>query len=151
VAIARISYVLLSWLEDHPDRFGVVASGEARCRIARNPDTTVGIDVAYFEGVEFVELPDGAKFFDGSPVVAVEVLSPTDEHEDLVARVRGFLAAGVPQVWVADPEFRSVTVHRPGVEASLFTASRTLTAEPELPGFECLVASLFARQQQPEN
>jgi Uma2 family endonuclease len=150
IAMARISQMLLNWLDEQPDRQGVVASGEARCRIARDPDTIVGLDVAYFEGVEFVELPDGAKFFDGPPVVAVEVLSPTDEHEEIVERVRGFLAAGVPQVWVADPEFRSVTVHRPGAEECLFTARRELTAEPELPGFRCAVESLFVGKRRPD-
>jgi len=142
-AIAGISYVLLRWLEDHPDRQGVVAAGEARCRITRNPDTIVGIDVAYFEGVEFDDMSDGDKFYDGPPVVAVEVLSATDEHEDVVQRIRNFLSAGVKQVWVADPDFRSVTVHRPGVEQRLFTRSQVLDGEPELPGFQRVVESLF--------
>lgn len=73
-AIIRIGQALANWLDRQPDRVGVVAGGEARCRIARNPDTIVGTDVAYFEGVELVELPDGARCFDGPPVVAVEAL-----------------------------------------------------------------------------
>jgi Uma2 family endonuclease len=143
VAISRISYVLLRWLEAHPDRPGVVAGGEARCRITRDPDTTVGLDVAYFEGVEFVEQAKGAKFFDGPPIVAIEVLSPSDEHEDVVERVRNFLSAGVAQVWVADPDFQTVTVHRPDAEQQFFTAHRELDGGLELPGLRCVVESLF--------
>jgi len=149
VAISRISYILLRWLEEHPDRPGVVAGGEARCRIARDPDTTVGIDVAYFEGVEFVEQAKGAKYFDGPPIVAIEVLSPSDEHEEVVERVRNFLSAGVAQVWVADPDFQTVTVHRPGTEQQFFTAQRQLDGEPELPGFHCVVESFFAGTRKP--
>ena len=142
-AIIRIGQALANWLDEQPARVGVVAGGEARCRIARNPDTTVGIDVAYFEGIEIVELPDGAKFFDGPPVIAVEVLSPSDEHEDVVERIRNFLSAGVPQVWVADPDFQTVTVHRPGSRQHFFTARQELDGEPELTGFRCIVESLF--------
>lgn len=47
-AIARTAYVLTAWLESAADRDGIVAAGEARCRIATDPDTIVGIDVAYF-------------------------------------------------------------------------------------------------------
>lgn len=149
-AIIRIGHLLLNWLESQPDREGVVAGGEARCRIARNPDTMIGIDVAYYEGVEYVELPDGAKFFDGPPVVAVEVLSPTDRHEDVIERVRDFLSASVRQVWVADPDLRSITVHRPDAEERYFAASTELTGEPELPGFRCAVETLFVGKRKAE-
>jgi Uma2 family endonuclease len=150
IAVARIGHQLLNWLEEQSDRAGVVAGGEVGCRIGRDPETIVGIDVAYFEGVEFVELPDGAKYFDGPPVVAVEVLSPSDRHEDVIDRIRSLLAAGVRQVWVADPDFRSVVVHRPDAEQRLFAAQRELDAEPELPGFRPIVASLFAGQRKTE-
>jgi Uma2 family endonuclease len=148
MAIARFSHKLIEWVDEHEPQAGVVASGEVRCRLSQHPsETIVGIDVAYFEGVEFVELPEGAKYFDGPPVVAVEVLSPSDRHEDVNDRIRSLLAAGVRQVWVADPDFRSVIVHRPDAEQQLFTAQREFDAEPELPGFRPLVASLFEGQR----
>lgn len=147
-AIARIGYALANWLDDQRNRVGVVAGGGGLCRIARNPDTTVGIDIAYYEGIEFVKMPDRATFFDGPPVVAVEVLSATDEHEDVVQRIRDLLSAGVKQVWIADPDFRSVTVHRPGVEQRLFTRSQELGGEPELTWFRCSVESLFVGKRK---
>jgi Uma2 family endonuclease len=147
-AIARIGHALANWLDDQRNRVGVVAGGGGLCRIAREPDTIVGVDVAYYQGVEFVETSDWARFFDDPPVVAVEVLSATDEHEDVVERIRDFLAVGVKQVWVADPDFRSITVHRPGVEHRLFTRSQELDGEPELPGFRCVVESLFVGKRK---
>jgi Uma2 family endonuclease len=144
-SIARTSQVLANWLDGQPDRDGEVAAGEVRCRIVADPETIVGLDVAYFEGIEFVQLPDGAKFYDGPPVVAVEALSPSDTHEDVSGRIRNLLAAGVCQVWVADPEFRTVTVYRADAEPRLYAAGEMMTGGPELPGFECLVARLFGR------
>src|SRR5262245_2950432 len=45
---ARIVYLLWQWLEQQPEPHRTIASGEAGCIIRRNPDTSVGIDVAYF-------------------------------------------------------------------------------------------------------
>jgi Uma2 family endonuclease len=143
--IARTGHELINWLDEHSEREGEVASGEARCRITADPETIVGLDVAYFEGIEFVQLPDGAKFYDGPPVVAVEALSPTDTQEDVNDRIRMLLAAGVRQVWVANPEFRTVTVYRADAEPRMYSAADVLTGEPELPGFACPVARLFGR------
>jgi len=143
--IARIGHELLNWLDEHPERVGDVASGEARCRINTDPETIVGLDVAYFEGTGFVELPEGAKFFDGPPVIAVEALSPSDTHEDVSERIRTLLAAGVRQVWVADPVFRTLTVYRSDAEPRLYAGDGILKGEPELPGFACPVARLFGR------
>ncbi len=145
--IARTGHELINWLDEHPEREGEVASGEVRCRILTEPETIVGLDVAYVEGIEFVELPEGAKFYDGPPVVAVEALSPSDTHEDedVSERIRILLAAGVCQVWVADPEFRTVTVYRADAEPRLYAAGEIMTGGPELPGFKCPVARLFGR------
>src|SRR5689334_17467074 len=44
---ANIAYYLKGWRDQNPDRGGRVVSGEAGFRLRRNPDTTVGIDVAY--------------------------------------------------------------------------------------------------------
>ena len=144
-SIARTGHELINWLDGRPEREGEVASGEVRCRISTDPETIVGLDVAYFEGIEFVELSEGAKYYDGPQVVAVEALSPSDTHEDVSERIRMLLAAGVQQVWVADPEFRTVTVYRADAEPRLYSAGEILNGDPELPGFACPVARLFGR------
>lgn len=146
--IARSSHELIGWLDAQHTADGEVAAGEVRCRIARDPDTTVGIDVAYFEGTPVVEMEDGSRYFDGPPVVAIEVLSPSDTHEGVSSRIRTLLAAGVRQVWVADPEFRTVTVHRTEAEPRLYAVDGSLDAGPELPGFRCPVEKLFGRPRR---
>ncbi|REJ98449.1 MAG: Uma2 family endonuclease [Planctomycetota bacterium] len=145
ICVSRFSRELLNWLDEHPERSGDVACGEVGCRIEQDPDTTVGLDVAYFEGVTADLQSGGSRYFDGPPVIAVEVLSPSDTHERLSERIRLLLTAGTRQVWVADPEFRTVTVHRSDAEPQLFAAGATLTGTPELEGFECRVERLFSR------
>src|SRR6266542_2614322 len=44
---ATIAYLLNRWLEKQSSPRGEVLVGEAGVRLRRNPDTTVGVDVAY--------------------------------------------------------------------------------------------------------
>jgi Uma2 family endonuclease len=145
MAIALISRVLLNWLDDQTDKKGVVAAGEACCRILPDPETMVGIDVAYFETDASAEQADGGRYFDGPPVVAVEVLSSSGIHECVIDRIRQLVGAGVSQVWIADPVYRAVTVHRPDSEPKLLFSGQVLTGDPELPGLAVPVEQLFGR------
>lgn len=48
-----------------------------------------------------------------TPVVVVEVLSPSTRNEDLFRKTRDYLRAGVEQYWIVDRAARTVTVlHR---------------------------------------
>ena len=142
-AAAQIGYVLLSWLNRQPEPRGEVHVGEAGVRLFKEPDTTVGIDVAYFAASVVSTTPADARFIDGPPVLAVEILSPTDKQEEILDKVRDYLKAGVALVWVAEPVFKTVMVYRPDAPPQSFNATEEITAEPHLPGFRAPVASLF--------
>ena len=139
---AKIAFLLNHWLEQQPEPKGKIHSGEAGFRLGGNPDSLFGIDVAY-ASAELVSTTDpDLPYYDGPPVLAVEILSPSDKHEDVVRKVIAYLQAGVV-VWEVDPDFRRVAVHRPGQVSKTFSGDDELTTEPELPGFRVLVAKLF--------
>ena len=52
-------------------------------------------------------------------------------------------ATGVKLVWIVDPHFQTVTVHRPDSKPDFFTNDDDLTAEPHLPGFQVAVRQFF--------
>jgi Uma2 family endonuclease len=142
---ARIVYRLSAWLEQQPEPRGDIASGEAGCILRHDPDSTVGIDVAYFSAEVASRDPDDTTLFDGIPTLAVEILSPNDVEEEVNEKVDEYLAVGVPLIWVVDPHFRTVRVHRPGAEPELFNVQQELSGDPHLPGFRVRVAQLFPR------
>ena len=137
-----VVHFLTNWLFTQPEPRGDVVSGEAGFRLQRDPDTGVGIDVAYVSAEVAARDPEAA-YFEGAPVLAVEILSPSDTQEVIDEKVALYLKTGVALVWVINPRFRTVIVHRPGAEPELFNASHELTAEPHLPGFRVPVARLF--------
>ncbi len=139
----RVGHHLTLWLDSLPEPLGEVVSGEAGFRLRRNPDTSVGIDVAYVSAEVVGATPATSAFYEGPPVLAVEILSPSDTQEGIDEKVSLYLKLGVAIVWVVSPRFRTVVVHRPDAEPELFNALQELTAEPHLPGLRIPVAKLF--------
>ena len=144
-ANSRAAQHLENWLDAQPEPLGEIVCGEAGFNLSHDPDSGVGIDVAYVSAELSAATPESRTYFDGAPVLAVEILSPSDRQEEIDAKVLLYLQSGVRMVWVMNPIFRTVVAHRPDAEPVLFNAAQMLTAEPILPGFRVAVADLFGR------
>lgn len=82
-----------------------------------------------------------------APDLAVEVVSPNDLHADLVRKLEDYFSAGIPLVWVVEPEPRLVTVYELGGKSiRQVRTGEDLTAGDVLPGFRVAVAELFPKQ-----
>jgi Uma2 family endonuclease len=143
--MTNLAYVLKQWLNQQAGPHGELLTGDASFLLRRDPDTAVGIDVAYLSAELADQTADNAPLIEGVPILAVEILSPSDKHEEIVEKLGAYLNAGVAQVWIVDPDLRTVTVHRPGSVPVMFNAQQELSGEPELPGFRVAVAELFKR------
>jgi len=142
--MAAVTYFLETWRRTQPAPRGQVACGEAGARLRRTPDSTVGIDVAYYTAEVAARRNEGnTTLIDGAPVLAVEILSPNDVMGEINEKIDEYLDAGVLVVWVIDPHDRTVTVYRPGTRPETFNDAQELTAEPHLPGFRVAIAQLF--------
>jgi Uma2 family endonuclease len=170
---ARITGILSNWLHRQPEPRGEVVCGEPRIIIRQSPATVSAcVDIAiisYSQAYmpmlremfsEKIELPPGmghidvfltadesyardAKMIEGPPVMIAEVLSPHDTQEEVGERVEEYLECGVKVVWVVNPYFRTVTVHRPKTHPLALDARDILDGDPELPGFSCPAADFF--------
>ena len=141
--LIQIGHLLKLWLSQQPKPRGQVLGGEAGCRLRRDPDTSVGIDVVYISPELAANQPDDTTLIEGVPTLVVEVLSPNDTVDEVADKVETYLTAGVPLVWVVNPRFRTVTVHRPGEAAEAYNIRGELSGEPHLPGLRVTVASIF--------
>ena len=103
-------------------------------------------DVAF---ISFDRWPDDRPMpYRGNPVdvvpdLIVEVVSPTDEADDLVAKAHEYLEAGTRLVWLVYPRSRVVHAYTSPTAVRVFTAADELVAEPILPGFRVPMAHLF--------
>jgi Uma2 family endonuclease len=83
------------------------------------------------------------------PDLAVEVVSPGDNAEELEKKVGEYLSAGARLVWVVYPTGRRVVIRRPATAAAgriaELLAQDTITGEDVIPGFACPVSRFFER------
>lgn len=142
-AMMQIGSLLVQWWVKQPEPRGKVVGGEVGFRLLRNPDTTVGIDVAYVSAEVVKNTPKSMPYFDGPPVLAVEILSPSDTQKDITEKIELYREAGVALIWIVDPKLQTVLVLRAGVEPELFNVRQELTGGPELPRFRVQVAEIF--------
>ncbi len=139
-----MAYLLEDWLRRQPEPRGQVLGGEVGVRLRSSPDSIVGIDLIYISADVVAAQSDATTLIDGIPILAVEILSPSDTIDDINEKIDTYVKAGVGLVWVIDAHHRTVEVFRPGAEPELVNVLQELSGDPALPGFRVPVAQLFA-------
>jgi Uma2 family endonuclease len=143
MAMANLSCDLVHWRRTLSEPRGKVVCGEAGVRLPGDPETTVGVDIAYVSHDVMVQQTEKTSIIEGVPELVVEILSPSDTQELIDEMVEEFLVAGVPLVWLVDPTDRTVTIYRPGEEPTLVNSRQKLEGGTVLPGFSVPVAQIF--------
>jgi len=140
---SRITTFLTIWMLRQAPPRGNVYVGDTLFRMRPDSESTVGVDVAYVSPEIESRTIRRAKVIEGPPVIAVEVLSPSEKQADITEKIQEYLDVGVAQVWIANPDFQMITVYRPNAEPLSFNRQQELSGEPELPGFHIRVSELF--------
>lgn len=111
--------------------------------LARDPDTVRAPRISV---VRKERLPPdiGRGFFPGPPDLAVDLLSASDRFVEVNRKIRDYLAAGTPLVWLVDPESRSALIYHPNRLVEIVAPDGTLDGEGVLPGFSLSLAALWA-------
>lgn len=105
----------------------------------RSPDVSF-IAKERLQGVK--RLPRG--YFQGSPDLAVEILSPRNTVEEIHDKIVEYFENGTRLVWVINPqEYYVLVYHAPSPDIFLKVGDR-LDGEDVVPGFSLPVAELFA-------
>lgn len=142
-AQASLTASLMAWQWTQPRPWGMAYSGPVGCVLRRDPDTTVGIDIAYLSPAMEARQPDKDAYIEGPPLLAIEIPSGPDTQGAIDDKIDACLSAGVSLVWIVNVWRRTVTVYHPEAEAELFNVTQELTAEPHLPGLRTSVKSIF--------
>ncbi len=137
----EIAFALTAWARRTAS--GRVTTNDSGIVTDPIPGTIRGADVAFFAAAQLTDgkLPRGQVSL--IPVLCVEVLSPSNTWTGMRRKIEEYLAAGVHEVWLVDPELRTVERFRIDIGSALSRESQTLTSL-ELPGFSAPVADFFA-------
>jgi Uma2 family endonuclease len=78
-----------------------------------------------------------------APDLVIEVLSPSDRASEVVAKLEMY-EAGVPLIWLVDPDNETVTIIAAGQPTRVLKQGDTLDGGEILPEFSVPVAEIFA-------
>jgi Uma2 family endonuclease len=115
----------------------------------RKPDRVYGPDVAFVRADRLPRADRAHLYFEGAPDLAVEVRSPNDRPDEVTEKVRGYLDAHTPLVWVVDPQARTVVVHPLDADPRGLGVGDILEGGHVVPGFALPLAELFDDAQPP--
>jgi Uma2 family endonuclease len=143
--IVRLTVALGQYVEEND--LGVVFGAETGFKLASDPDTVLGPDVAFVGNEKIPPAGIPVAYWQGAPDLAVEVISPGNTRREIEEKIEEYLAAGVSLVWIVTPKRRTVTVHRTGAEPVTLNEGDRLDGENVLPGFKYEIARLFTRRR----
>jgi Uma2 family endonuclease len=113
----------------------------------RRPDL---VFVSYKRWSRDRTIPFTGNALDVVPDIAVEVVSPGDSADDLIAKAREYLRGGVRLVWIVYPLPQEIRAYLPGAhDVRVFFAPDELEAGEILPGFRTSVGALFPPTEPP--
>ena len=123
--------------------------GEAATEVGivlwRDPDRLVGADVAFIAASRLPLRCSPEGYWETIPDLVVEVRSKNDSVREVEQKVADYLKAGVKIVWVAEPEIRTVTIHRPDTPPKKEREGAILTLPDIIPDFRLAVSDAFPK------
>jgi Uma2 family endonuclease len=117
-------------------------SAQLAYRCFEDPDRMRRPDASIVRSARLVGRGD-AGVLDIPPDFAAEVFSKNDVYRKMVEKVREYLDAGFPLVWLLDPYGRTLTTYTGDGDVAIFTESAEVTLPDLLPEWKCRVADLL--------
>ncbi len=138
----EIAGAIRDYLRKHPIGRGFTA--DTGFILARDPDVLLAPDVAFVRSERLPPEGEQSGFLAVAPDIAVEILSPWDRPARVTEKVLEYLRAGVAEVWLIDPEERTLAVHRPDLTVQTISGDATFEVSSVLPGLRIPLADLFS-------
>ena len=118
------------------------ARGEVGIVLRRNPDRVVGAGAAFILKRSFPIRRSPEGYLKTIPEIIVEVTSKNDTIAEILAKNREYFDAGAEEVWVVDPDVKTVALHLANGNVTVFRVPEILTSKL-LPGFNIPLADFF--------
>jgi Uma2 family endonuclease len=117
----------------------ILSAGTEGVRVARVPD------VSFVRKENIPPEWDIERPFPGAPTLAVEVMSPDDQFEDVVAKVHDYFDAHAEEVWVVLPRQKTVyRYRRDESQVQTYRDADTIDVSALFPGLFLALADIFA-------
>jgi Uma2 family endonuclease len=140
IVCKNVVVLLDRWAEAHDSAF--VVCNDSGMLTEHGPDTVRGPDVFLFRESERDSLIGVDGYLHGPPLLVVEVLSPRDRWQDVIAKIDEYFSAGTKEVWIVEPELRQIQQQRM-VPPPLIHRDDDQLSTDILPGFVTAASACF--------
>ena len=100
-------------------------------------------DAAFVSNSKIPATGEPFDIWDFAPDIAVEVISPSERHNEVERKISDYFEAGVRQVWKIVPESKTLTIYFSATETKILTETDELTCEEILPKFRLKLSDIF--------
>lgn len=98
-------------------------------------------DLAFFTVEQQTAIRQGERV---SALFAIELVSDSETHQDVVDKIQDYFDAGAQLVWYILPKNQKVEAYTSPDDRKVYKAQDIISAAPVIPEFEFTVANLFA-------
>ena len=123
--------------EEHSDLLGcfigLLNTAENKLYLRANPALRVQVKPNNFRVPDVCVRPRSApsqRFVTEAPLLCIEILSPRDTVSEIRTRIHEYLAMGVPEVWLVDSKFRTITIYNGSSIVEHTTGALTVPQTP---------------------
>ena len=131
------------WLWNQQNRLGKGFDSSTGFKLPNGATRSPGAAWVTNERWDALPTQQKRKFAPICPDFVVELRSPSDELEDLQAKMQEYLNNGIRLGWLIDPETRLVEIYRPNQPVQVLNNPTTLSGESVLPGFVLDLAEIL--------
>lgn len=123
---------------------GDVYTSETGFVIQQSPTLLLVPDVVFIKTETLPNQKEPIGYFDTPPTVVVEVRSPSQRFPMMLEKVSQYLNFGVPLVWIANPEDRTIIAFYLDGIVRVYRSGDTLDGGDVLPEFSVPVDRFFS-------
>ena len=123
-------------------KLGQVFPQDTGFKIASDPDTVRGPDVAFVSKERLDRIPEEG-YADLVPDLVVEVVSPGDRPGEVLAKIGDWLEACARCSWLIDPRRREARISNADGSVSVTGEGGSLDGGDVLPGFTCPLRAIL--------
>ncbi len=128
----------------YPNQLGkVYGSNRAFVTVSDSPASSRMPDVSFLSAERATQPDLFGMLYDGSPDLAVEIISPSNTVPAILQKIGEYLASGSKAVWVISYTARTLTIHTLNAPPQILTDTDTVSGGDYLTGFVCPVAALL--------
>ncbi len=98
-------------------------------------------DLTYFSMNQLQAIREGNRV---GTVFAIEILSSTETHGDVLERLQDYFDGGAQLVWYIAPKRQKIYVYTSPDESKAYKGSEMISAAPIVPDFQFVVGELLA-------